>query len=495
VSFVLFKNYINGQWVDSSTGKRFKSFNPADTSDELGEFPASAARDVEQAVEAADRAFTEWSRVPAPRRGELLFAAAERLKQRKEEIAQIMTREMGKVLKEARGDVQEGIDMTYYIAAEGRRLLGYTTPSELPNKHCLAVRRPIGRIAAITPWNFPIAIPTWKIMPALIAGNTVVWKPATDTARCAYELTKIFDEVGLPRGVLNLVFGGGSDVGAPLAKHPKVDMISFTGSSDTGREIYQYGAAKLAQVHLELGGKNPIIVLEDGDLDLAVEGIIWSAFGTTGQRCTACSRLIIEGGVYEKLLEKLVERTRKLRLGNGLDPNTDVGPVVNRSSQERIARYVEIGVKEGAKLLCGGRIAKDGLLAKGFFFEPTIFADVTPETAIFQEEIFGPVLSVSKAKDYDDAIRLANHTSFGLSSSIYTQEINKAHRAMDDLEAGITYINSGTIGAEVHLPFGGVKDTGNGGREAGLAAIEEYTEWKTIYIDFSQRLQKAQGID
>lgn len=492
---MLFKNYIDGRWVESATGKTFKSLNPADTSDELGEFPASDARDVEKAVQAAERAFREWSRVPAPKRGELLFEVAQRMQQRKEELSQIMTREMGKVLKEARGDVQEGIDMTYYSAAEGRRLLGYTTPSELPYKHCLAVRRPIGRIAAITPWNFPIAIPTWKIMPALIAGNTVVWKPATDTARCAYELTKIFDEAGLPKGVLNLIFGSGSDVGAPLSKHPKIDMISFTGSADTGREIYQYGAAKLAQVHLELGGKNPIIVLEDGDLDLAVEGIIWSAFGTTGQRCTACSRLIIEDGVYEKLLEKLVDRTKKLRLGNGLDPQTDVGPVVNRSSQERIARYVELGVKEGAKLLCGGRIAKEGPLAKGFFFEPTIFADVTPKMAIFQEEIFGPVLSVSKAQDYDDAIRLANHTSFGLSSSIYTQDINKAHRAMDDLEAGITYINSGTIGAEVHLPFGGVKDTGNGGREAGLAAIDEYTEWKTVYIDFSGRLQKAQGID
>ncbi len=492
---MLFKNYIYGQWVESATGKTFKSLNPADTSDELGEFPASDARDVAKAVQSAERAFREWSRVPAPKRGELLFDVAQRMQQRKEELAQIMTREMGKVLKEARGDVQEGIDMTYYIAAEGRRLLGYTTPSELPYKHCLAVRRPIGQIAAITPWNFPIAIPTWKIMPALIAGNTVVWKPATDTPRCAYELTKIFDEAGLPKGVLNLIFGSGSDVGAPLAKHPKIDMISFTGSSDTGREIYQYGAAKLAQVHLELGGKNPIIVLEDGDLELAVEGIIWSAFGTTGQRCTACSRLIIEDGVYEKLLERLVERTKRLRLGNGLDPQTDVGPVVNRAAQERIARYVEIGVKEGAQLLCGGQIAKDGSLAKGFFFPPTIFADVTSDMTIFQEEIFGPVLAVSRAKDYDDALRLANNTTFGLSSAIYTRDINKAHRAMDELEAGITYINSGTIGAEVHLPFGGLKETGNGGREAGLAAIDEYTEWKTVYIDFSGRLQKAQGID
>ncbi len=490
-----YKNFINGEWVESATGKTFKSINPADTSDELGEFPASDGRDVEKAVLAADRAFREWSRVPAPKRGELLFEVAALIKQRKEELAQLMTREMGKVLKEARGDVQEGIDMTYYIAAEGRRLLGYTTPSELPSKHCLAIRRPIGRVAAITPWNFPFAIPTWKIMPALVAGNTVVWKPASDTPRLAYELARIFHECGLPKGVLNVVFGGGSEVGVPLCKHPQIDMISFTGSSDTGREIYKYGAEKLSQVHLELGGKNPIIVLEDGDLDLAVEGILWSAFGTTGQRCTACSRLIIEDGVYEQLLGKLVPRAEKLRLGNGLDPKTDVGPVVNRSALERIARYVEIGVKEGAQLLCGGEIAQEGVLAKGFFFKPTIFGDVKPSMRIFQEEIFGPVLSVVRAKDYDEAIALANNTAYGLSSSIYTQDVNKAHRALEDLEAGITYINSGTIGAEVHLPFGGVKNTGNGGREAGLAAIDEYTEWKTVYIDYSGRLQKAQGID
>lgn len=492
---MIYKNFINGEWVESAAGKTFKSLNPADTSDELGQFPASDARDVEKAVSAADRAFREWSRVPAPRRGELLFEIGERLKKRKEDLAQIMTREMGKVLKEARGDVQEAIDMAYYAAAEGRRLFGHTTPSELPNKHCLAFRRPVGRVGIITPWNFPIAIPAWKIFPAILAGNTVVWKPATDTPRCAYEFVKIFEEAGLPKGVVNLVFGSGGDVGIPLAKHPKIDMISMTGSTETGREIYQYGAEKIIRVHLELGGKNPIIVLEDGDLDLAVEGILWSAFGTTGQRCTACSRLIIEDGVYEKLLTKLVERTRKLRLGNGLDPHTDVGPVVNRTALERIARYVEIGIKEGAKLLCGGQIAKDGDLAKGFFFQPTIFEGVTPQMTIFREEIFGPVLAVTKARDFDEALALANDTTYGLSSSLYTNDVFKAHRAMDEIEAGITYINSGTIGAEVHLPFGGVKHTGNGGRESGWTAIEEYTEWKTIYIDFSGRLQKAQGID
>lgn len=492
---MLYKNFIGGKWLEAQNGKTFQSLNPADTSDVLGEFPASDSRDVDKAVEAADRAFKEWTKVPAPKRGDMLFEAAEILKKRKEELAQLMTREMGKVLKEARGDVQEGIDMTYYMAAEGRRLHGYTTPSELPNKMCYAIRRPVGRIAMITPWNFPLAIPTWKLMPALVAGNTVVWKPASDTPRLAYELVKILQEVGVPDGVVNLVFGSGTEAGVPLAAHPKIDMISFTGSSDTGRLIYRAGAEKLNAVHLELGGKNPIIVLEDGDLDLAIEGIIWSAFGTTGQRCTACSRLIIEDGVYDALVERLVERTKKLRLGNGLDAKTDVGPVVNKAQLEKIHSYVEIGIEEGAKLLCGGESAKDGDLNKGFFYKPTIFGNVKPDMRIAQEEIFGPVLSVLKAKDYDDAIKIANGTRYGLSSSIYTRDVNKAHRAIEDLEFGITYINSGTIGAEVHLPFGGVKDTGSGGREAGQAAIEEYTEWKTVFIDYSGRLQKAQGID
>ncbi len=490
-----YKNWIGGKWVEAKSGKYFSSTNPADPSDVLGEFPRSERHDVDAAVNAADRAFTEWSRVPAPKRGELLFEVAQLLKERKEELSRLMTREMGKVLNEARGDVQEGVDMTYYMAAEGRRLLGYVTPSELPNKTCYGVRRPIGRIAVITPWNFPLAIPTWKIMPALVAGNTVVWKPASDTPRLAYELAKIFEEVGLPEGVVNLVFGSGSSVGIPLAQHPKIDMINFTGSTDIGREIYQYGAGKLNKVHLEMGGKNPVIVMEDADLELALDGILWSAFGTSGQRCTACSRLIIHKPVYKTLLDMLVERTKKLKLGNGLDPRTDVGPVVNPIQLKRIHEYVELGMKEGAKLLVGGRIAKTGELAKGSFYEPTIFADVTPQMRIFQEEIFGPVLAVTPAKDYDEAIRLANDTTYGLSSSIFTRDINRAQRAIDDLEAGITYVNAGTIGAEVHLPFGGVKNTGNGGREAGQTAIDECCEWKTVYIDYSGRLQKAQGIE
>jgi acyl-CoA reductase-like NAD-dependent aldehyde dehydrogenase len=490
-----YRNWIGGKWVNAKEGESFASTNPADPSDVLGEFPRSKRPDVEAAVKAADRAFDAWSRVPAPKRGELLFAVAEKLKTRKEELAQLMTREMGKVLKEARGDVQEGIDMTYFIAAEGRRLHGIVTPSELPNKTCYAVRRPIGRIAVITPWNFPLAIPTWKIMPALISGNTVVWKPAQDTPRLAYELARIFEEVGLPDGVLNLVFGYGEEAGQPLVEHPKIDMINFTGSTEVGRFIYQAGAQKLNKVHLEMGGKNPILVMDDADLDLALEGILWSAFGTTGQRCTACSRLIVHKRIYKPLLDMLLGRVKKMRLGNGLDPKTDVGPVVNAMQLKRIDQYVKLGVKEGARLLTGGKIAKEGKLAKGSFYQPTIFADVTPDMRIFQEEIFGPVLAVTPAKDYDEAIRLANDTTYGLSSSIFTRDIYTAQRAIEDLEAGITYVNSGTIGAEVHLPFGGVKNTGNGGREAGHVAIDECCEWKTVYIDYSGSLQKAQGID
>ena len=490
-----FKNYINGEWVDARSGETFTSTNPADPSDVLGEFPRSGPEDVKAAVEAADRAFREWSRTPAPKRGEVLYRVAELIQERKEDLARIMTREMGKVLNEARGDVQEAIDMGYYMAGEGRRLLGYTTPSELPLKACLAIRRPIGRIGLITPWNFPIAVPSWKIFPALIAGNTIVWKPATDTPRTAYEFVKLFEEAGLPPGVFNLVFGSGSQVGIPLVEHPKIDMISFTGSTEVGRDIYTRGARKLIRVHLEMGGKNPIIVMDDANLDLAVDAIVWSAFGTTGQRCTACSRLIVHEPIYEKLIEQLVADTEALRLGNGLESGVQVGPVVNESQLHKIHEYVEIGKDEGAKLLLGGERATEGDLAKGYFYKPTIFVDVTPQMRIFREEIFGPVLSVVKAKDYDEAVRLANDTTYGLSSSIFTQNINLAMRAIEDLEAGITYINHGTIGAEIHLPFGGVKDTGNGGREAGLAAIDEYTEWKSVYVDYSGRLQKAQGIE
>ncbi len=490
-----YRNWIGGEWVEARSGETFVSTNPARPAEELGEFPRSRGEDVRAAVDAAAQAFAAWSRTPAPKRAEILYRVARLLEERKEELARTMTREMGKVLNEARGDVQEAIDMAYYMAGEGRRLLGYTTPSELPSKACFAIRRPIGRIGLITPWNFPIAVPSWKILPALVAGNTLVWKPAEDTPRTAYEFARIFEEAGLPPGVLNVVFGYGEEAGRPLVEHPQIDMISFTGSTEVGRDVYTRAARKLIRVHLEMGGKNPIIVMDDADLDLAVEAIVWSAFGTTGQRCTACSRLIVHEPVYDRLIERLAEATQALRLGDGLDPDVQVGPLVNEVQLDRVHRYVELGIRGGATKILGGERATEGDLAQGYFYKPTLFVDVTPEMRIFREEIFGPVLCVVKARDYDEAIRLANDTTYGLSSAIFTRDIHLAMRAIEDLEAGITYINHGTIGAEIHLPFGGVKDTGNGGREAGLAALDEYTEWKSVYIDYSGRLQKAQGIE
>ncbi|MFB6286906.1 MAG: aldehyde dehydrogenase family protein [Candidatus Bipolaricaulia bacterium] len=490
-----YHNWINGAWVDAHSAETFESISPANNDDSLGDFPRSTQDDVEAAVEAADEAFQPWRKTPAPERGEILFRVARLLDERQEELAQLMTREMGKVLNETRGDVQEAIDMGYYLAAEGRRLHGYTTTSELPNKFNYAKRRPIGRIAMVTPWNFPIAVPSWKLFPALVAGNTAVWKPSEDSPRVAVEFCKIFEEAGLPNGVLNLVTGYGEDAGAPLVKHPKIDMVSFTGSVDVGRQIYQVAAEKLNKVHLEMGGKNPVVALADADVDLAVEGIAWSAFGTTGQRCTACSRLIAHEDVHDELVDKLITEAENLTLGDGLDDSTDVGPVVNRGQLKRIHDYVQLGVKEGANLVTGGEIAEDGDLANGTFYRPTIFTGVTPDMRIFHEEIFGPVLAVTKARDYDEAMALANDPDYGLSASVYTNSVFQAHRFLEDIEAGITYVNSGTIGSEVHLPFGGVKSTGNGGREAGESAIDEYTDWQAVYVDYSGELQKAQGLE
>jgi len=403
-----------------------------------------------------------------------------------------MTHEMGKVKAEAGGDVQEAIDITYYMAGEGRRLFGQTTPSELQNKWNMSIRQPIGVVGAITPWNFPIAIPSWKMIPALIAGNTVVLKPSSDTPALANRFVELMIEAGLPDGVVNIVFGGGSTVGDRLIRHPDVRVITLTGSRETGVEVLKAGADTLTHVHLELGGKNAIIVLDDADLDLAVDGIVWSAFGTSGQRCTAASRVIAQRGIYDALQKRIVERVEKLRLGPGWEDESDIGPVINGRSLEKIHSYTEIGTGEGAKLLTGGEVASEGDLGKGFFYRPTVFADVDPQMRIAQEEIFGPTTAIIPVSDFDEAIRVANGIKYGLSSSIFTRDVNKAFRAMRDLEAGITYVNAGTIGAEVHLPFGGTKDTGNGHREAGQAALDVFTEWKSIYVDYSGKLQRAQ---
>ena len=486
-----FQNYIAGAWVDAVSGDTFESTSPED-GETLGVFPKSGQADVDRAVVAAKGAFEDWRLVPAPRRGEILFRFAQLLTDEKEELSQLMTHEMGKVLPEARGDVQEAIDMAFYMGGEGRRLFGQTTPSELRDKFNMSVRMPIGVVGVITPWNFPIAIPSWKILPALICGDTVVFKPATDTPGLGERFVELLADAGVPPGVVNVVHGGGGEVGNAIVAHPDVPVITLTGSRDTGVAVTRAAADRLKHVHLELGGKNAIIVLDDADLDLAVEGIVWSAFGTSGQRCTAASRVIAHEAVYDRLVSRLVAEAEKLRLGVGWDEETDVGPVINRSALEKIHSYTEIGRGEGAKLLTGGEVASGNGLGKGFYYRPTIFGDVDPEMRIAHEEIFGPTTAVIKVRDLDEAIRVSNGIKYGLSSSIFTQDVNRAFRAMRDLEAGITYINAGTIGAEVHLPFGGTKDTGNGHREAGQAALDFFTEWKSIYVDYSGKLQKAQ---
>jgi alpha-ketoglutaric semialdehyde dehydrogenase len=486
-----FQNYIGGEWVDSVSGETFESTSPA-TGDSIGIFPKSNAEDVDRAVAAAKAAFEEWRLVPAPKRGEILYRFANLLIDEKDDLTDLMSREMGKVKAEAGGDVQEAIDMSLYMAGEGRRMFGQTTPSELRDKFNMSVRQPIGVVGVITPWNFPIAIPSWKIAPALVCGNTVVFKPATDTPALGERFVELFAEAGLPAGVINIVHGGGGAVGDRLVKHPDVRVITLTGSRETGVEVMRNAADGLKHVHLELGGKNAIIVLDDADLDLAVEGIVWSAFGTSGQRCTAASRVIVQDGVYEQLQSKLVANAEKMRLGPGWEDDTDVGPVINKRALEKIHSYTEIGKDEGAKLLTGGEVATDNGLDKGFFYRPTIFGDVDPQMRVAQEEIFGPTTALIRVKDVDEAIRVSNGIKYGLSSSIFTRDVNTAFRAMRDLEAGITYVNAGTIGAEVHLPFGGTKDTGNGHREAGQAALDVFTEWKSIYVDYSGKLQKAQ---
>jgi aldehyde dehydrogenase (NAD+) len=486
-----FLNYIGGEWVESASGETFESTSPA-TGDSIGVFPKSSAEDVDRAVAAAKAAYEEWRLVPAPKRGEILYRFANLMIDEKGELTDLMSHEMGKVKAEAGGDVQEAIDMSLYMAGEGRRLFGQTTPSELRDKFNMSVRQPIGVVGAITPWNFPIAIPSWKIAPALVCGNTVVFKPATDTPLLGERFVELLDEAGLPKGVLNIVHGGGGAVGDRLVKHPDVRVITLTGSRETGVEVMRNAAEGLKHVHLELGGKNAIIVLDDADLELAVEGILWSAFGTSGQRCTAASRVIVQSGVYDRLETKLVEAAEKLTLGPGWEDSTDVGPVINKSALEKIHSYSKIGVNEGARLLTGGEIATEDGLDKGNFYRPTIFGRVDPQMRIAQEEIFGPTTALIRVRDVDEAIRVSNGVKYGLSSSIFTRDVNKAFRAMRDLEAGITYINAGTIGAEVHLPFGGTKDTGTGHREAGQAALDVFTEWKSIYVDYSGKLQKAQ---
>ena len=488
-----YHNYIGGEWVPSASGETFENLNPADTRDVVGRFALSTAEDVERAVDAARDAYEQWRRTPAPRRAEILFRLGEILIRDKERYTADMTREMGKVLKETGGDVQEAIDCTYYTAGEGRRLHGFTTPAEMPNKFAMCVRQPVGLCGLITPWNFPMAIPSWKLIPALVCGNTVVIKPAEDTPLSTINLVKACEEAGVPPGVVNVVTGYGDPAGAAITNHAALRLISFTGSTETGRIVASACADRNAICSLEMGGKNVIIIMDDADVDLAVEGAVWGAFGTSGQRCTASSRMVVHKKVYKQFAKKLVERARGLRVGNGSDPRVEMGPVINADAVNKIMGYIEVGQREdGATLACGGNRLTDGKYAQGYFIEPTVFTDVAPDMRIAQEEIFGPVTAVIPADSLDEAVDIANGVRYGLSAAIYTQDVNRAFRAMNDMYTGIFYVNSSTIGAEVHLPFGGTKATGNGHREAGTQVLDIFTEWKSIYVDYSGKLQRAQ---
>jgi alpha-ketoglutaric semialdehyde dehydrogenase len=484
-------NYIGGSWQESGDATYTAVKNPAN-GEEVARVRLSTKEDINQAVAAAKKAQKKWALVPAPKRADFLYEIGRIMIEKKEHLAQVLTTEMGKVIEEARGEVQEGIDMAFYMAGEGRRLFGETVPSELQDKFAMSVRAPIGVVGLITPWNFPVAIATWKSFPAIVAGNTFIWKPATETPMMAYEMGLIFDEVGLPEGVANIVFGSGSEVGTAMIEHPDVRVISFTGSTETGRHVAETGGRHLKKVSLEMGGKNAVIVMDDADIDLAVEGILWSAFGTAGQRCTACSRVIVHKDVKEELEQKLLEQMKHLTIGNGLDESVKIGPVINEKALDKISSYVEIGKEEGAKLLVGGNVLTEGDLANGHYFEPTLFTDVKWDSRIAQEEIFGPVVSLIEVGSLEEAIEVNNSVVYGLSSSIFSRDVNKIFRAQRDLDTGIVYVNAGTTGAEIHLPFGGTKGTGNGHRDSGVAALDVFTEWKSIYVDFSGKLQRAQ---
>ncbi|HLD12823.1 MAG TPA: aldehyde dehydrogenase family protein [Candidatus Nanoarchaeia archaeon] len=482
-----YQNFINGEWVTSRSKKTFTSINPANEK-VLGKFQASNFYDIEQAVQAAINARTAWKNVPAPERAYYLYTIKELLTKHKQRLGKLVATEMGKVMNEALGDVQEAIDIFEYMAGEGRRMYGKTTPSELRNKICYTQRKPHGIAGIITPWNFPIAIPAWKMAPALITGNTIVWKPSSDTPLCALELVELIHEAGIPKGVINLVTGSGKETGMPLVQHPKIDVVSFTGHRDTGKTILQ--TAGIKKVGLEMGGKNAIIVMDDADIDLAVDGILWGGYGTTGQRCTATSRIIAHQTIAKELEEKLLIRIKKLRLGPGTKETTDIGPLINKAAQTKTAEYTHLGKEEGATLTYGGNIPQ----GKGYYYQPTLFTNVQPNMRIAQEEIFGPVVALITVKDLPEAITVCNAIDYGLSAAVYTHNINHAFQALQHLETGIVYVNAPTIGAEVHLPFGGTKQTG-WGREAGWTGIEEFSEEQTIYIDYSGKLQKAQGID
>ena len=487
-----FGNFVNGEWVEAVSGETFEDRNPADRTEVLGTFARSRAADVERAVEAAGRAYHDWMMTPQPVRADYLLRVALLLEERKEDLAEVMTREMGKTIKESQADVQEGIDFAHYMAGEGRRAVGESIPAELPDKVYMTVRHPLGVVGLITPWNFPVAIPLWKICPALVAGCTIVFKPAEDTPLCAALLVDMFAEVGLPPGVMNLVNGFGEEAGAALVDHPDVKAISFTGSLEVGRMINEKCARSMKRCSLELGSKNALIVMPDAVMDVAVEASAWGAFATSGQRCTATSRLIVHDDVRAEFTDRLIDRVGTMKVGNGLDPDVELAPVINEKQKNRVLEYIGLGQREGAKVLVGGEELEGREYSNGFFIAPTVFDSMTPEMRIAREEIFGPVTGIIRVDSVEEAIAVANGVDFGLSCSIYTHDITNVFKAVQQLEFGLVYVNAPTIGAEIQVPFGGMKNTGNGHREAGPQALDEFTEWKAVGIDFSGKVQRAQ---
>ncbi len=482
----VFQNYIDGQWVESKCKQTFPNVNPADTRETVGLFQASGPEDIQSACEAAAKAQPAWAAKPAPLRGEFLFKAAELLESRLQQLGEEMTREEGKTLPEAKGEVKRAINIFRYFGGEGARAFSYQIPSERENVFCYTLRKPLGVVALITPWNFPSAIPAWKIAPALVAGNTVVIKPASLAPLSAYRLIEALHHAGLPAGVLNYVTGSGGTVGNALVEHAAVRAISFTGSCAVGNQLYQKVAARKIRIQMEMGGKNPTIVLKDADLDYAADILVNGAFFSTGQKCTACSRAIIEKAIYESLVEKLLEKTRKLKVGNGLESGVQMGPAVDANQLETDLKYIEIAKKEGAKLLCGGKRLTGGTYEHGYFVEPTIFDEVTPQMRIAQEEVFGPVLALMRAENFDEAMKLANGIPFGLSASIVSRDLTRVHQFVQGIEAGLITVNLPTAGVEYQLPFGGTKESSFGMREQGPLALDFYTETRTVYLKYTQ---------
>lgn len=487
----IYRSFIDGQWLETDSAETVPNINPTNTDDVIGIAHLATREEARRAVESAYNAYKSWKNTPAPARGRIIAKAARLMEEYKEELAQILTREEGKTLSESRGELTRAINVAEFCAGESRRMNGETIPSELPANFAYTIKEPHGVVALITPWNFPIAIPVWKIAPALVAGNTVVFKPAESTPGTAVRLCEIFIEAGVPPGVLNLVLGKGSEVGDEIVNHPAVRAVSFTGSTETGIKLYQQAAKRGIPVQCEMGGKNPVVVLEDCDMDLAVESTAQGAFGSTGQRCTATSRAVVIDTIADEFVQKIVERAKSFRLGDGSDPESHIGPSVDEKQFNTVLKYIDIGREDGATLLCGGKRAEGEELENGYFIEPTVFDHVTPDMRIAREEIFGPVLSILRVKDFEEAMIVANDSDYGLSSSVFTNDANDIFRFIQEIESGMTHINSPTTGGEAHIPFGGIKSTGIGAREQGSTSLDFYTELKVVYVDYTGRKREG----